>query len=86
MIDNRIWNRLSFMEQLSNIDGEVERLLDDYSRYNSGLSQQEHFEEYLDKINNLITLTFDDQKNSGLKKFSKELNSIKISFIRIIFH
>ena len=72
MIDNMIWNRLSFMEKLSNIDGEVERLLDDYSRYKSGLSHQEHFEEYLERIKNLITLTFDDQKNSELKKFSKE--------------
>ena len=72
MIDEKIWDRLSFMEQLSNIDGEVERLLDDHTRYVFGISEQENSESYLDKINTLLKLTFNDPKNVDLRKYSKE--------------
>ncbi len=57
------WNRLSFLEQLSNIDGEVTRLVDARERYLSGEAAEDRGEDYLGLIRKLINMTFFDPKN-----------------------
>ncbi|MGN0326222.1 MAG: hypothetical protein ACI4DW_07910 [Lachnospiraceae bacterium] len=60
------WYKLSFFEQLSNIAGEVKRLIDNE---NDGCKEYEEF--YLNKIMTLIDATFSDTKNDIRRK--KEL-------------
>ena len=37
------WNKLTFFEQLSNIDGEVKRLVDDHEDYLRGNKQTDKY-------------------------------------------
>lgn len=57
------WNNLDIKEQLSNIDGEVKRLIRARNNYRSGKSKEDHTASYLDKIRNLIFMTSTDPKN-----------------------
>ena len=68
-----IWNRLSFFEQLSNIDGEVTRLVEDHERFQKGEISNDHSLDYIKSIINLIDMTFADPKNSDKKIVEKEL-------------
>ena len=36
------WNRLSFFEQLSNVDGEVRRLVEAHNKYINGISSVDY--------------------------------------------
>lgn len=64
---SELWNKLTFFEQLSNIDGEVNRLIKSRSRYLSGQTNKDNSAQYLPKISNLIRLTFEDTKNKQYK-------------------
>ena len=61
------WNKLDIKEQLSNIDGEVRRLVRARNNYQKGISQEDHTKSYVDKIHQLILFTCDDPKNSKRK-------------------
>ena len=69
-----IWSRLSFFEHLSNIDGEVSRLIDDHERFCRGEIENDHALDYVKKIVKLIEYTFDDPKNKDKLIVEKELN------------
>lgn len=60
----KTWNRLSFFEQMSNIDGEVNRLVQVHENYRNGTSERDYSEEYLIKIISLIKMTMFDPKNA----------------------
>ena len=69
-----IWSRLSLFEQLSNIDGEVSRLIDDHERFLRGDIGTDNSMGYIGTIVKLIEYTFDDPKNSDKKIVERELN------------
>ena len=75
------WNNLTFFEQLSNIDGEVKRLVDDHEDYLRGNKQTDNSEFYIGKIDRLIRMTVFDPKNSSkgyrVLELMDELNEIK---------
>lgn len=64
------WFRLSFFEQLSNIAGEVKRLVDNHEDYLQNTAD-DYSEFYMNKIIQLIDATFEDEKNDIKRK--KEL-------------
>ncbi len=68
-----IWTRLSFYEQLSNIDGEINRLIDSHEKFLAGKTDKDYSLQYLPKITDLIRLTFADKKNLTYKLAEKEL-------------
>ena len=51
------WNRLSFFEQMSNIDGDVERLIRAHRKYANGDCEVDNGLFYLDKIGKMIRMT-----------------------------
>jgi len=57
------WNSLSFFEQLSNIDGDVARLIRAHEKYINHESETDNGYFYLDNIRKLLSLTFFDPKN-----------------------
>ena len=57
------WERLSLFEQMSNIDGEVERLIDTKNRCDAGQVPESYIDSYLRRILDLIHLTLSDPKN-----------------------
>ena len=61
----QLWESLSFFEQLSNIDGDVERLIRAHNRYKEGLSETDQGYFYLENIKKLIRMTFMDPKNAS---------------------
>lgn len=61
------WNKLDIKEQLSNVDGEVRRLVMARNNYKKGLSKEDHTGAHMDKIHKLIQLTCDDPKNTRRK-------------------
>lgn len=67
------WNKLSFFEQMSNIDGEVERLVSSHERYKSGASSEDYAETYYYKVDQLIRMTIFDPKNASRGYRSLEL-------------
>ena len=58
------WNRLSFFEQLSNVDGDVKRLVETHENYLNGNAPEDFSQRYLDNIIRLLRLTMFDPKNS----------------------
>lgn len=75
------WNRLSFFEQLSNVDGEVKRLVDAHINYSNGINPVDYSNQYLEKIIKLINMTMFDPKNSikGYRfiELNDEINEIR---------
>jgi len=57
------WNSLSFFEQLSNIEGDVERLIRAHEKYENKASEKDYGYFYLDRIRQMIKMTFFDPKN-----------------------
>ncbi len=57
------WNSLSFFEQLSNIEGDVERLIRGNEKYENKTWDIDNGYFYLDRIKQMIKLTFFDPKN-----------------------
>lgn len=68
-----IWNRLSFFEQLSNIDGEVTRLVEDHERFQKEEISDDHALDYIKCIIKLVDMTFADPKNYDKRIIEKEL-------------
>ena len=70
----KTWNRLSFLEQMSNVDGEVRRLVEVHNNFNTGINETDYSEQYLDKIIKLIKMTIFDPKNASKGYRLIELN------------
>ena len=64
-MNRETWENLSFFEQLSNIDGDVERLIRAHNKYKNGSSETDLGYFYLDNIKKLIRMTVLDPKNSS---------------------
>lgn len=64
-MNRETWEKLSFFEQISNMDGDVERLIRAHNRYLEGGSESDKGFFYIDNINKLIKMTFMDPKNYG---------------------
>lgn len=60
----KTWNRLSLFEQLSNVDGDVKRLVETHENYLNGNSQADFSQRYLERIIHLLRMTMLDPKNS----------------------
>lgn len=60
----KTWNRLSLFEQLSNVDGDVKRLVETHENYINGNSQDDFSQRYLENIIRLLRMTMLDPKNS----------------------
>lgn len=77
----KTWNRLTFFEQLSNIDGEVRRLVDAHNKYIDGIDSVDYSNQYLDQITKLLKMTMFDPKNTikGYRyiELNDEVNEIK---------
>ncbi len=83
-MDARIWNTMTLFEQLSNIDGEVNRLVDDHERFLSGAIKEDPALDYIKSIMNLIKLTFLDPKNKDKKVVERELDDEVDEIIRYL--
>ena len=59
-----LWSTFSTMEQLSNIHGEVVRLVRARKNYILGKTDKDYSGQYLEKIHRLIGLTLEDPKNA----------------------
>lgn len=62
-MSNKTWYELELKEQMSNIHGEVVRLIRARNNFRSGKSSQDYTESYIRKVRNLIELTCSDPKN-----------------------
>ena len=58
------WNKLSFFEQMSNVDGDVQRLVRAHESYLKGDAQTDYGEFYLNNVIKLIKMILLDEKNS----------------------
>lgn len=61
------WCKLGFMEQLSNISGEIKRMVDNHEEFMNN-NANDYSEFYLNKILDLINATFEDTKNDIRRK------------------
>ena len=64
-MSKELWYSLGIKEQMSNIHGEVVRLIRARNNYRTGRSSQDHTDDYMKKIHELIAITNEDPKNSG---------------------
>ena len=74
------WNELTLTEQLSNIDGEVNRLIRAKERFLAKKTKDDHYLEYTNLITRMIQQTIDDSKNQERhieKELWDELEEIK---------
>lgn len=60
----KTWNRLNFFEQLSNVDGDVKRLVETHENYINGNAVEDYSSKYLENIIKMIKMTMLDPKNS----------------------
>ena len=60
-----LWYSLGIKEQLSNIHGEVVRLVRARNNFRTGKTSQDHSDDYMKKIHDLIVMTNSDPKNFG---------------------
>ncbi len=75
---SEIWNKLDIKEQLSNIHGEVKRLIRAHNNFVNGVSKENHTNSYMQKVHTLIELTCSDPKNVGREnELFDEENEIK---------
>lgn len=54
-----------FFEQLSNIDGDVERLIRAHEEFLAGEAKEDYSLFYLNRVEKLIIMTMHDEKNSS---------------------
>ena len=59
------WNKLTYFEQLSNVDGEVVRMVRAHERYLSGEAKEDYGPFYLENAIKLIKMTLMDDKNAA---------------------
>ena len=64
MTDER-WFSLTLLEQLSNISGDVKRLIDTREAYSAGREKEDYSGFYFDRIVEYVNKTLDDPKNKG---------------------
>ena len=57
------WYSLDIKEQLSNVHGEVERMVRSRNNYMTGKSESDYTVSYMNKIHKLIAMTCSDPKN-----------------------
>ncbi len=57
------WNKLELKEQLSNVHGEVVRMIRARNKFLSGASKEDYTATYVGKIRNLLFMTCTDPKN-----------------------
>ena len=69
------WNKLSLFEQLSNVAGDVGRLVSTRENKMQGKSKEDFSGFYLNKIRVLVDMTIADPKNKG--RASELLDEIK---------
>ena len=62
------WNELSLFEQLSNVAGEVHRMIDTRNAYLHGGAKKDYSEFYFNKVKELVDRTIRDPKNQGREK------------------
>ena len=67
-MDAERWYKYDIKEQMSNIHGEVVRLVRARNNYLSGKTSEDHTESYMDKIDRLINMTCEDPKNHGRER------------------
>jgi len=68
-----MWNELTLFEQLSNIDGDVERLISSHEKYKKGESEKDNALFYLERIKKLVKMIILDSKNSSRGYMAVEL-------------
>lgn len=66
------WNELTLLEQLSNIDGEVKRLIRARERFLQGKTKDDHYGTHIGLITRLVEQTISDPKNREAR-IDKEL-------------
>ena len=72
------WNELTLFEQLSNIAGEVKRLVDCRTRFAEGKAKKDYYDFYFAKVKELVGRTIDDPKNIGRgQELLDEVNEIE---------
>lgn len=59
-----MWNSLGIKEQMSNIHGEVVRMIRSRNNYKNGRATDDRSIAYLSKIHDLIVMTNSDPKNA----------------------
>ncbi len=62
-MSKELWYSLGIKEQLSNIHGEVVRMIRARNNYRTGRSSRDYTNEYMKKIHELIVITNSDPKN-----------------------
>ena len=55
-MDRKTWEQLTFLEQMSNIDGDVNRLIRAHERYKMGESDIDNGYFYLENIKKLVRM------------------------------
>ena len=63
-MSKELWYSLGIKEQMSNIHGEVVRMVRARNNYLSGKTSEDRSVSYLEKIHDLISMTNSDPKNS----------------------
>lgn len=72
------WNRLTILEQMSNIGGEVKRCVETRNSFLSGASGKDYSNGYLEKVCKLSNMTVNDPKNESRKQeIYDEIDEIK---------
>lgn len=62
-MSKELWYSLGIKEQMSNIHGEVVRMVRARNNYTSGKASEDRSKSYLNKIHDLIIMTYEDPKN-----------------------
>lgn len=67
------WNKLTLFEQLSNVDGDVERLIRAHEKFVNKETEKDNSLFYLDNICKLVKMIILDDKNKNRGYLSVEL-------------
>ncbi len=67
-MSSETWYELELKEQMSNIHGEIVRLIRARNNYRTGRSTQDYTGSYINKVRKLISLTCSDPKNEKRKQ------------------
>ena len=69
----KTWNELSLFEQLSNIDGDVERMIRCHEKYLSGTADKDNGWFYYENIKKMVKMILLDTKNINRGYIAVEL-------------
>lgn len=77
-MSKEVWYSLGIKEQMSNIHGEVVRMIRARNNCSSGRTSEDHTQSYVSKIHDLIVMTCEDPKNTQREReLLDEENEIK---------